>query len=86
MKMIWPGRALGVALMVPALLSLALFVNESVWPLVLLPDAAVAILAFYDILTLTGSGRLRVESAIRVSTSPGTRHETPIVDPCARRS
>ena len=32
MKMIWPGRALGVALLVPALLSLALFVSESVWP------------------------------------------------------
>ena len=28
MKMIWPGRVLGVALMVPALFSLALFVSE----------------------------------------------------------
>ena len=61
MKMIWPGRALGVALMVPALLSLALFVNESVWPLVLVLDAAVAMVALIDLFTLAGSGRLRVE-------------------------
>ena len=39
MTMIWPGRALGVALLVPALLSLVLFVTESVWPLVLVLDA-----------------------------------------------
>ena len=61
MKMIWPGRALGVALMVPALLSLALFVNESVWPLVLACDVAVATVALIDLVTLAGSGRLRVE-------------------------
>ncbi len=61
MKMIWPGRALGVALMVPALLSLALFVSESVWPLVLVLDAAVAMVAFFDLFTLAGSARLRVE-------------------------
>jgi uncharacterized protein (DUF58 family) len=61
MKMIWPGRALGVALMVPALLSLALFVNESVWPIVLVLDLAVAIVALIDLATLIGSGRLRIE-------------------------
>ena len=61
MKMIWPGRALGVALVVPALLSLALFVSESVWPLVLVLDAAVAIVALVDLATLVGAGRLRVE-------------------------
>jgi uncharacterized protein (DUF58 family) len=61
MKMIWPGRALGVALLVPALLSLVLFVSESVWPLVLVVDAAVAMVALIDLVTLTGSGRLRVE-------------------------
>ncbi len=40
MKMIWPGRVLGVALVVPALLSLALFVSEAVWPLVLVARRA----------------------------------------------
>ncbi len=61
MRMIWPGRALGVALMAPALLSLALFVNESVWPLVLVLDASVAMVAVVDLFTLIGSKRLRVE-------------------------
>jgi uncharacterized protein (DUF58 family) len=61
MKMIWPGRALGVALMVPAVLSLALFVSESVWPLVMTLDAAVAMVALIDIFTLSGSGQLRIE-------------------------
>ena len=60
MKMIWPGRALGVALVVPALLSLALFVSEAVLPIVVALDAAVALLALADLFTLLGSGRLRV--------------------------
>jgi uncharacterized protein (DUF58 family) len=61
MKMIWPGRALGVALLVPALLSLALFVNESAWPIVLLLDLAVAVVAFADLATLAGAGRIKIE-------------------------
>jgi uncharacterized protein (DUF58 family) len=64
MKMIWPGRALGVALMAPALFSLVLFVNESVWPLVLVLDAAVAMIALIDLITLRGSGRLRVQRQV----------------------
>ena len=43
------------------LLSLVLFVTESVWPLVLVLDAAVAMVALIDLFTLAGSGRLRVE-------------------------
>jgi uncharacterized protein (DUF58 family) len=61
MNMIWPGRALGVALLAPALLSLALFVTESVWPLVLVLDLAVAMVALIDLVTLIGAGRLRFE-------------------------
>lgn len=61
MKMIWPGRALGVALMAPALLSLVLFVTESVWPLVLVLDVAVGMVALVDLFSLAGSGRLRLE-------------------------
>ena len=38
MKMIWPGRALGVALLVPALVSLTLLVSEDFLPLVLVID------------------------------------------------
>jgi uncharacterized protein (DUF58 family) len=61
MNMIWPGRALGVALLAPALLSLALFVTESVWPLVLVLDLAVAMVALIDLVSLIGAGRLRFE-------------------------
>ena len=41
MKMIWPGRALGVAFLVPALLSLTLLISEDFLPLVLVVDTAV---------------------------------------------
>jgi uncharacterized protein (DUF58 family) len=61
MRMIWPARALGVALLVPALLSLVLLVNESVWPLVLVLDLAVAMVALLDLATLAGTSRLRME-------------------------
>jgi uncharacterized protein (DUF58 family) len=61
MKMIWPGRALGVALIVPAVLSLAMFVNESLWPIVLLLDLAIAMVALADLATLAGAGRMRAE-------------------------
>ncbi len=61
MKMIWPGRALGVALLVPALLSLTLFIAEDFLPFVLLFDTAVAALAVFDLFTLWGAGRVSVE-------------------------
>ena len=64
MKMIWPGRALGVALLVPALLSLVLFVSEEVLPLVLALDAVVALVALIDLASLVGAGRLRVERQV----------------------
>ncbi|MFI5455155.1 MAG: DUF58 domain-containing protein [Isosphaerales bacterium] len=61
MTMIWPGRALGVALLFPALASLVLLVNESILPIVLAMDAAVAALALFDLFTLWGAGRMGVE-------------------------
>jgi uncharacterized protein (DUF58 family) len=64
MTMIWPGRALGIALLLPALVSLLLFVSESVWPIVLALDAAVALVALADLATLRGSGRLRIERRV----------------------
>ena len=45
----------------PALLSLVLFVTESVWPLVLVFDIAVVTVALIDLATLSASGRLRFE-------------------------
>jgi uncharacterized protein (DUF58 family) len=61
MTMIWPGRSLGVALLIPALLSLALLVSERVLPIVLAIDAAIALVALFDLCTLWGAGRMRVE-------------------------
>ncbi len=61
MKMIWPGRALGVAFLVPALLSLALFLDDRLVVIVVLVDTAVAALAVFDLFTLWGAGRVSVE-------------------------
>ena len=67
MKMIWPGRALGVALLVPALASLALLVSESIVPVVLVLDVAVALVAFVDLFTLMR----RRPIASRAAAGPG---------------
>jgi uncharacterized protein (DUF58 family) len=61
LTMIWPGRALGVALLAPALASLLLFIDESLWPLVVVLDVAVGLAALADLFTLVGARRLRVE-------------------------
>ena len=57
---VWPGRALALALLVPALLSLGLFVTGAIGPAVLALDAAIGLLALADLATLAGSGRFRV--------------------------
>jgi uncharacterized protein (DUF58 family) len=59
--MIWPGRALGILLLVPALLSLALFVSETIGPAVIALDVLVALAALADLATLLGARRFRVE-------------------------
>jgi uncharacterized protein (DUF58 family) len=64
MKMIWPSRALGLALLVPALLSLVLFISEEVLSLVLAIDAIVVLVALIDLASLVGAGRLRLERQV----------------------
>ncbi len=59
--MIWPGRPLALAALVPAVLSFALFVDGSVKPALLAIDAAVALVALVDLATLLGARRFRVE-------------------------
>ncbi len=61
MKLIWPGRALGVVLLVPALTSLLLFVTESILPILLAVDAAVGLVALFDLLSLAGVTRIVFE-------------------------
>jgi uncharacterized protein (DUF58 family) len=57
--MIWPGRRLALALLLPALLSLGLFATEVLWPAVVALDVAVGALALADLTTLSGGSRLR---------------------------
>ncbi len=59
--MIWPGRALAIAAMVPALLSIGLFLDEAIRPALLAVDGAVAVVAVVDLASLIGARRFRVE-------------------------
>ena len=60
---VWPGRRLALALLIPALLSLGLFVTAAIGPAVLALDAAIAVVALIDLATLVGSGRFRADRA-----------------------
>ncbi len=64
MKMLWPGRLLGVVLLFPALLSLLLLVDEDLWPVLAVIDLVIAVVAFADLLSLSGSRRLRLERRV----------------------
>jgi uncharacterized protein (DUF58 family) len=79
MTMIWPGRPLGVALVLPALLSLALLLSDGLLPLVLAMDAAIALVALLDLVTLWGSGRISVERRIGEVSSLGEPADVELV-------
>jgi hypothetical protein len=53
---IWPGLSLGKVLIVPAILSLAIFASDAVKPVVLVLDLAVAVIALVDLASLRGAG------------------------------
>jgi len=59
--MIWPGRALATAALLPALLSLSLFFGDSPRPWLLALDGVVALVALLDLATLLGARGFRVE-------------------------
>jgi uncharacterized protein (DUF58 family) len=59
--MIWPGREMGVALLLPALLSLGLFVSGAFGPAIVALDVAIGLAALADLASLIGSGKFRVE-------------------------
>jgi len=73
--MIWPGRSLGKLLLVPALLSLAVFISEDFIAALVAIDVAVAVVALLDLFTLMGSGRFRVSRRCGRILSLGERHE-----------
>jgi len=74
--MIWPGRNLALALLVPSLLSLALLIpGNTAWRLGLLGlDAAIALAAAFDLATLFGRGGLKAERACGSVLSLGEAH------------
>lgn len=59
--MIWPGRPLANAALVPALLSLGLFLSPSLRPAIVALDVLVALVALVDLATLLGARRFAVE-------------------------
>ncbi len=61
MKMIWPGRALGVAFLVPGPTVAGASWTDRLVVIVVLVDTAVAALAVFDLFTLWGVGRVSVE-------------------------
>ena len=73
--MIWPGRRLALALLVPALLSLGLFATEVLWKGVIALDVAIALMALGDLATLLGSSRLRAERRCGAVASLGESQE-----------
>jgi uncharacterized protein (DUF58 family) len=73
--MIWPGRALGYALLVPALASFALFVAESLVPAIVALDVLIAVVALLDLASLVGANRFRASRQCRPVASLGERQE-----------
>ncbi len=94
MTMIWPGRALGVALLIPGLASLTLFISQSIWPLVVALDVAVGLAAVVDLITLIGAApiargtpgqwRLLAQRA-RAGQSGGGKHGSGSAEPAVAR-
>ena len=62
--MIWPARPLAIASMIPAALSLGLFVSDSLKPAILAVDAAIVLVALVDLLSLIGARQFRVERKV----------------------
>ena len=75
--MIWPGRNLAVAALVPAVMSLALLMprSEILRPALFGLDAVVGLLALIDLMTLLGRSRLRVTRGCGAVASLGEAQE-----------
>ncbi len=58
---VWPGRALGTVLLLPAMLSFLLFLVEPLRPALIALDVIVAVVAVVDLSTVIGARRMEVE-------------------------
>jgi uncharacterized protein (DUF58 family) len=76
---IWPGRPLGTALLIPALFSMSLFVSDSVRPVVIVLDLAVAAAALFDLASLRGAARIRVSRQCGTTCSLGEPQQVTLV-------
>src|SRR3954451_23007465 len=84
---IWPGRALAVALLVPALLSLGVFVSEAVQPAVLALNMLVATVALADLASVRGAGQFRLVRQCGTTCSLGEpQRVTLVVENLGRRA
>ena len=59
--MIWPGRPLATAALIPALLTFGLFLTPALRPAILALDAVVVVIALVDLATLRGARKFIVE-------------------------
>jgi uncharacterized protein (DUF58 family) len=76
---IWPGRALGVAFLIPALASLALFVDEAALPVVLALDGVATCVALVDLMSLIGAGRWKASRHLSPVCSLNEPHTVKLV-------
>ena len=58
--MIWPGRPLAIAASLPVVLSIGLFVDDSIRPAIVAVDLAIVAIALADLASLIGAGDFRV--------------------------
>ncbi len=72
--MIWPGKSLGKLLLIPALMSLTVFVSEDFIAAVVVLDGIVGLVALADLASLIGSKRFRALRQCGHICSIGERH------------
>ncbi len=79
LPLIWPAKPLAQALLLPALLSLAVFATEAIKPVVLALDLMVALAAIFDLLSLRGAAKLQVVRQCGTTCSLGERQQVTLL-------
>ncbi len=79
LPLIWPAKPLAQALLLPALLSLAVFATEAIKPVVLALDLMVALAAIFDLFSLRGAAKLQVVRQCGTTCSLGERQRVTLL-------